>query len=89
MLDKWLDPALLLLTALTPLAGAIAHVARQPWASIGWAAGNLVMAGVLLVEIPLRRQARKNILQIRIRIMAIEPSRLDQSHDRHRPFAAA
>ncbi len=58
MLDKWLDPVLLLLTALTLLAGAIAHVAQQPeWASICWAAGSLVMAGVLLVEI-LKRLSR-------------------------------
>ncbi|AMZ70345.1 MULTISPECIES: heavy metal translocating P-type ATPase [Pseudomonas] len=58
MLDKWLDPVLLLLTALTLVAGAVAHVAQQPeWASIGWAAGSLVMAGVLLVEI-LKRLSR-------------------------------
>ncbi|QTH11855.1 heavy metal translocating P-type ATPase [Pseudomonas corrugata] len=58
MLDKWLDPVLLLLTALTLVAGAVAHVAQQPeWASIGWATGSLVMAGVLLVEI-LKRLSR-------------------------------
>lgn len=38
---------------------------------------------------PLRRQARKDILQIRVRIMAIEPRRLDQTHNRRRPLAAA
>ncbi len=58
MLDKWLDPVLLLLTALTLVVGAVAHVAQQPeWASIGWATGSLVMAGVLLVEI-LKRLSR-------------------------------
>lgn len=30
MLDKWLDPVLLLLTALTLLAGAVAHNAHPP-----------------------------------------------------------
>ena len=35
MLAKWLDPLLLLLTALTLAAGGIAHVAQQPdWASM-------------------------------------------------------
>jgi hypothetical protein len=38
---------------------------------------------------PLRRQAREDVLQISIRIMPIEPRRLDQAHDRRRPFAAA
>ncbi|KPC07552.1 hypothetical protein ALO99_200216 [Pseudomonas coronafaciens pv. porri] len=37
----------------------------------------------------LRRQARENILQICIRIMTIQARRLDQTHDRCRPFAAA
>ncbi|WLG65590.1 heavy metal translocating P-type ATPase [Pseudomonas brassicacearum] len=59
MLDKWLDPVLLLFTALTLLAGAVANIAQQPeWASICWAAGSLVMSGVLLVEI-LKRLARR------------------------------
>jgi len=52
MLAKWLDPLLLLLTALTLAAGGIAHVAQQPdWASMCWAAGSLVMVAVLLIEI--------------------------------------
>lgn len=38
---------------------------------------------------PLRRQARENILQIGVRIMTIQPRRLDYTHDRCRPFAAA
>lgn len=38
---------------------------------------------------PLRRQAREDVLQISIRIMPVEPSRLDQAHDRRHPFAAA
>ncbi|KPB56938.1 hypothetical protein ALO48_102273 [Pseudomonas syringae pv. rhaphiolepidis] len=38
---------------------------------------------------PLSRQPRKNILQICIRIMTIHARRLDQTHDRCRPFAAA
>ena len=29
MLSKWLDPALLLLTALTLLAGGVAHLAQS------------------------------------------------------------
>ncbi|WP_339527412.1 heavy metal translocating P-type ATPase [Pseudomonas sp. EL_65y_Pfl2_R96] len=59
MLSKWLDPVLLLLTALTLLAGGIAQVAhKSDWASICWAAGSLVMALVLLVEI-VRRLARR------------------------------
>ncbi|WP_454835608.1 heavy metal translocating P-type ATPase [Pseudomonas lini] len=59
MFSKWLDPALLLLTTLTLLAGAIAHFAQKSdWASIFWAAGSLVMALVLLVEIA-RRLARR------------------------------
>ena len=59
MLSKWLDPALLLLTALTLLAGGVAYVAQKPdWASLCWAAGSLVMSAVLLVEI-VRRLARR------------------------------
>ena len=59
MLNKWLDPVLLLLTALTLLAGGIAYVAQAPdWASRCWAAGSLVMAAVLLLEI-VRRLARR------------------------------
>jgi heavy metal translocating P-type ATPase len=59
MLSKWLDPLLLLLTALTLLAGGIAHVAQKPdWASMCWAAGSLVMSAVLLIEI-VRRLARR------------------------------
>lgn len=59
MLSKWLDPILLLLTALTLLAGGVVHVAQKPdWASICWAAGSLVMSVVLLVEI-VRRLARR------------------------------
>lgn len=38
---------------------------------------------------PLRRQARENVLQVSIRIMPIEPRRLDQTHDRRRTFTAA
>ncbi len=59
MLGKWLDPALLLLTSLTLLVGGIAQVVgKSEWASICWAAGSLVMALVLLVEIA-RRLARR------------------------------
>lgn len=59
MLGKWLDPALLLLTTLTLLVGGIAQVVgKSDWASICWAAGSLVMALVLLVEIA-RRLARR------------------------------
>ena len=58
MLSKWLDPMLLLLTALTLLVGGVAHLAhRSDWASICWAAGSLVMALILLFEI-VRRLAR-------------------------------
>lgn len=38
---------------------------------------------------PLRRQACKNVLQLSIWIMPIEPRRLDQTHDRRRSFAVA
>ena len=38
---------------------------------------------------PLCRQPRQHIFKIGIRIMAIHPSRLDQTHDRRCPFAAA
>lgn len=38
---------------------------------------------------PLRRQAREDVLQISIRIMPVEPRRLDQTHDRRRAFTAA
>jgi hypothetical protein len=59
MSNKWLDPALLLLTALTLLAGGIAQVAQKPdWAAMCWLSGSLVMAVVLLVEI-VRRLARR------------------------------
>ena len=59
MLSKWLDPALLLLTSLTLLAGGVAHFAQKSdWAAICWASGSLVMALVLLVEIT-RRLARR------------------------------
>ena len=37
----------------------------------------------------LSRQASENVLQISIRIMPIEPCRLDQTHDRSRTFSAA
>jgi hypothetical protein len=37
----------------------------------------------------LRRQTRENVLQVSVRIMPIEPRRLDQTHDRSRTFAAA
>ncbi len=37
----------------------------------------------------LRRQARENIFQIGLRIMTIQPRRLDQAHDRRSPFSAA
>jgi len=59
MLAKWLDPLLLLFTALTLLAGGIALVGQKPeWASVCWAAGSLVMCAVLLIEI-VRRLARR------------------------------
>ncbi|SEE61495.1 heavy metal translocating P-type ATPase [Pseudomonas migulae] len=52
MLGKWLDPILLLLTTLSLLVGGIGHVVQKPdWASMSWAAGSLLMALVLLVEI--------------------------------------
>ena len=38
---------------------------------------------------PLRRQPRQNIFEVGIRIMTIQPRRLDQAHDRRRPFSAA
>ncbi|MCK8687287.1 heavy metal translocating P-type ATPase [Pseudomonas umsongensis] len=58
MFSKWLDPALLLLSALTLVAGGVAHLWQRPdWASMCWAAGSVVMALVLLVEI-VRRLAR-------------------------------
>ncbi|KQZ81542.1 heavy metal translocating P-type ATPase [Pseudomonas sp. Root562] len=58
MLSKWPDPALLLLTALTLLVGGAAHLGQKPdWASLCWAAGSVVMAVILLVEIA-RRLAR-------------------------------
>ena len=38
---------------------------------------------------PLRRQAGENVFQIGIWIMAVEPCRLDQTHDRRRTLAAA
>lgn len=38
---------------------------------------------------PLRRQPRQRVLEIGIRIMPIHPRRLDQAHDRRRPFTAA
>ncbi|PAU61451.1 heavy metal translocating P-type ATPase [Pseudomonas sp. PICF141] len=60
MFGKWLDPALLLLTTLTLLVGGIAQIAQQSdWASICWAAGSLVMALVLLVEIAGRLARRE------------------------------
>lgn len=37
----------------------------------------------------LRRQPRQHILEIRIRIMPVQPRRLDQTHDRSGAFAAA
>lgn len=37
----------------------------------------------------LRRQACQYILEIGIRVMPVEPGRLDQAHDRRRTFAAA
>ena len=59
MLSKWLDPFVLLLTALTLLAGSIAYFVPAPeWALMCWAAGSLVMSAVLLVEI-VRRLARR------------------------------
>ncbi len=59
MYSKWQDPALLLLSALTLLAGGVAYFAQRPeWASMCWAAGSMVMALVLLVEI-VRRLARR------------------------------
>ncbi len=38
---------------------------------------------------PLRRQSRENILQVGIWIMSIKSRRLDQTHDRSRPFSDA
>ena len=38
---------------------------------------------------PLRRQPRQHIFEIGIRIVPIHARRLDQAHDRRRPFAAA
>ena len=38
---------------------------------------------------PLRRQPRQHIFEISIRIVPINARRLDQAHDRRRPFAAA
>ena len=38
---------------------------------------------------PLRRQARQHVLEVGIRIMSIHPCRLDQTHDRRRPFTTA
>ena len=38
---------------------------------------------------PLRRQAREYIFQIGIRVVTVKARRLDQAHDRRRPFAAA
>ena len=59
MFNKWLDPALLLLTTLSLLAGGIAQFAQRPeWAAMCWLSGSLVMALVLLVEI-VRRLARR------------------------------
>ncbi|WP_095147712.1 heavy metal translocating P-type ATPase [Pseudomonas sp. Irchel s3a18] len=61
MLDKWLNPVLLLFCALTLLAGGVAHIAQKSdWALMCWAAGSLVMALVLLVEIT-RRLARREV----------------------------
>ncbi|PMZ93083.1 MULTISPECIES: heavy metal translocating P-type ATPase [unclassified Pseudomonas] len=60
MFSKWLDPMLLLLTTLALLAGGVAHVAQKPdWASMSWAAGSLLMALVLLVEIAGRLARRE------------------------------
>jgi heavy metal translocating P-type ATPase len=60
MFRKWLDPILLLLTTLTLLIGGLAHVAQKPeWASVAWAAGSLLMAAVLLVEIAGRLARRE------------------------------
>jgi heavy metal translocating P-type ATPase len=60
MFSKWLDPMLLLLTTLALLAGGVAHVAHKPdWASMSWAAGSLLMALVLLVEIAGRLARRE------------------------------
>ena len=55
MPGKWLDPMLLLLTALTLLVGGVAQLGQKPdWTSLCWAAGSLVMAVILLVEIAKR-----------------------------------
>ena len=37
---------------------------------------------------PLRRQARENPLKISVRVMTIQPRRLDLAHDRRRPLCA-
>ena len=37
----------------------------------------------------LRRQPHQHILEIRLRIMPVHARRLDQAHDRRRPFTAA
>lgn len=60
MFGKWLNPLLLLFCVLTLLAGGVAYMAQKPgWASLGWAAGSLVMALVLLVEIAQRLARRE------------------------------
>lgn len=43
--------------------------------------------GIRVFDLP--RQPRQHTLEIRIRIMPVHASRLDQAHDRHRPFTAA
>ncbi|WP_371919585.1 heavy metal translocating P-type ATPase [Pseudomonas sp. BBP2017] len=59
VLDKWHNPLLLAVCALTLLAGAAAYVAqRQQWALLSWAAGSYLMGAVLLMEI-IQRLARK------------------------------
>lgn len=76
MLGKWLDPALLVLTALTLLGGGIAQIMGKPdWASIGWGAGSLVMALVLLFEI-VRRLARREAGVDLVALLAIAASLL-------------
>ncbi|MEG9623905.1 heavy metal translocating P-type ATPase [Pseudomonas guariconensis] len=59
MSRRWLDPGLLLVSAVALLFGGVAYAAQQPaWAALIWAGGSSVMALVLAVEIA-RRLARR------------------------------
>lgn len=55
MSRRWLDPGLLLVSAVALLFGGVAYAAQQPaWAALIWAGGSSVMALVLAVEIARR-----------------------------------